>query len=137
MRKIFIEIDKYETDHIETMEDLMGVEFKFDEIIEDAYFKGADLLTSIEAADEIYVETALIDRSGTLFENLMYHAVEKKWTGKKLFIFRPFKSIWFSCLHHTKNTRTVFSKLGNELFVVSDGGYEWEKVDVLKQIKLT
>lgn len=133
MKKLFIEIDGYEPDHIETMEILMGVEFKFDEIIEDAFFQGASIIESIESSDEIYADTALIDRSADLFENMMHFGVERKWTGKKLFIFRPFHRIFFSNLHHTKNMRKVFSKLKNELFVIEDNA--WRKVDVFNEIK--
>lgn len=133
MKKIFIEIDRYDKDHIETMEFLMDRDFKFDEIVEDAYFKGASIIETIESAKEIYADTALIDRSAGFFENMLHFAIERKWTGKKLFIFRSFNSIYFGNLHHTKNLRKVFSKMKNDLYVIEDN--EWRKVDVLNEIK--
>lgn len=141
MRKIFVEIDSFEREHIDTMEGFFDKKFIFDEIIEDALFCDKDaLIKSIADADEVYIDSALIQLSGAMLENTCYHAVDRNWTGKKLFIFREFGSIRFGSLHHTENLIKVFSDLGNVLYCISDqidekGNYLWRPINTRKEIE--
>lgn len=134
MKKIFIEIDSFKREHVDTMEILFNVNFQFDEIIEDAGMMGKELVEKIHTAGEIYIDSALINLSATLLENMCHYAIERNWTDKKLFIFREFAAIHWSYLHHTKNLIKVFSEMGNKLYVIADhtdknGNYFWNLVE--------
>lgn len=151
MKRLFIEIDyKINTDHLETMANLFEMKdgWNFYATITSAAHQ-ADLTDLIKEMDEIYMDSALINSgygigSGTLFNQLMYRAIEEKITGKKVFIFRKYNEVqWYNL--RAELVKKAFKD--NELFVYIEVEkelpeysipvtvFEWEKVDIKKLIK--
>lgn len=145
MKRLFIEIDKAD-DHVETlaylgssMHGLEPTESFFDTVLDEALMKTRESWEAVKAHDEIYCSTALIPRfgmgsslgSGSLFNALMFKAIEEGTEGKKIFMFREYSGIrWYELKRDLVDK--AFRK--NYLYTKSEDGESWEQVDIDKLI---
>lgn len=108
----------------------------FNETIIEATMNGLETWAAIKRADEIYAESSLIDfmgiSGGTLFNGMMYRAIEENVTDKKMFFFSNYEDIWWDNLNADLVDK-AFRK--NYLYVMSKNWPGWEQVDIDKLIK--
>lgn len=147
MKRLFIEIDENDVSNLETLSRLGSMmhgfpnaETFFDTIIDDALSKSSEVWDAIKEHDEIYCSTALIPLfglgsslgSGTLFNGMMYKAIEENITDKKIFIFRDYDEIRW----HELRGELVDKAFRKNFLYVKDETYDkWLQVDIDKLIR--
>jgi len=144
MKRIFVEIDDIDGDEIETWSRLASLiatgktsDNFFDEIMGDVFSKAEEVWEAVKTADEIYAATALIPHfggygGGTVFNNLMWKAMEENTEGKSVYLFRRYNEVRWDELD-AKLVDKVFRK--NFLYVHDENMDKWEQVDIDKLLK--
>lgn len=152
MKRLFVEIDKCKDGELETwammaalMHQLpdtpMYIDNFFMTVIENAGHKAAEVWEAIKAHDEIYASTALVPRASyggksgnaRLFDSLMKMVIDEKVTGKKVFLLREYKEIWWWGELELRLVDLAFRK--NYLYVTDEHDETWVQVDTDRLIR--
>ena len=140
MKTLFIETDsEVNWGHLETLSKLFEEDYnKFDIVITNASQRAEELIEAIQQADKIYLDSALVYNyfgdGSTLFNAMMYKAIELGIEGKEVYFFREFDGIQWDDLRKHLLDKT-FRK--NYLYVENTTGdkYVWEQVDIDKLLE--
>lgn len=145
MKRVFIEnANRFDRSRMDTLSKLFGQDYrKFDKIVLNAALDTKRTLEAIKKADEIYIDSALVYNivegdASTLFNGMMYHAINEKMENKKVFIFRTYDHICWDGLKADLVDK-AFRK--NYLYVMAENdddvthNSQWEQVDIDKLIK--